>query len=294
MPLVPMTELLARARAGRYAVGYFESWDLASLQAVVDAAEETASPVIMGFSGDFLADPRRLAAERLPIYGAAGVVACEAARVPCSFIYNESPVLESVYDAMDCGFNVVMYSDHDVPRGELVDRVRDVALEAHPRGVSVEAEYDVLPFGAVDAEPPLSDPDEAAEFVRSTGVDALAVSVGNVHVLMSGKVVLDCGLVGRIAERVPAALVLHGGTGMDHASLREAIDAGISKVNYGSVLKQSFLDAVHGTLSRTRDLTNPHARLGDGSATDILVAGRSAVRAEVAALMEVLGCCGRA
>ena len=292
--MVSLPSLLEAARQGGYAVGYFESWDLGSLQAVLDAAEETSSPVIVGFNGEFLTDVNRLAPERLRIYGALGETACETASVPCAFIFNESPVLASVYEAADCGFNVVMYSDHRLGRDELVGRVRDLTSTVHAKGVAVEAEYDELPFGRPEDEAPQTDPDEAAEFVANTGVDVLAVSVGNVHVMTDAKAALDVQRVARLAEAVPAALVLHGGTGIDEGSLREAIAAGIAKVNYGTVLKVAYLRAVDDKLAATRQLTNPHARLGSGLDTDVQMAGRLAVRDEVRKIMQVLGSCGQA
>ena len=292
--MASLPSLMTSARLRGYAVGYFESWDLGSLQAVLDAAEETSSPVVVGFNGEFLTDANRLAPERLKLYGALGKAACEAAPVPCALIFNESPVLESAYEAADCGFNVVMYADHRLSRDELVERLRDLTLAAHGRGVAVEAEYDELPFRRPEDDAPLTDVEEAIEFVAGTGVDALAVSVGNVHVMTDGKATLDVQRVARLAKGVPAALVLHGGTGIDESSLREAIAAGVTKVNYGTVLKATYLRAVEDKLAATCRLTNPHARLGSGLDTDVLMAGRLAVHEEVRKIMQVLGCCGQA
>src|SRR4029453_14734242 len=83
--------MLAAARAGGYAVGYFESWNLESLQGVLDAAGQTRSPVIVGFNGDFLRGPSRATMERLELYAALGRAACDAAKVPCALIFNECP-----------------------------------------------------------------------------------------------------------------------------------------------------------------------------------------------------------
>src|SRR5262249_18270314 len=91
MPLEAIGPMMRRAVEGGYAVGYFESWNLESLQGVVDAAEMTGSPVILGFNGDFLSRPNRLTAERLAWYAALGRAAAESARVPCGLIFHESP-----------------------------------------------------------------------------------------------------------------------------------------------------------------------------------------------------------
>src|SRR5262245_59014902 len=99
------------AQRGGYAVGYFESWNLESLQGVVDAAEATGSPVILGFSGVNLPDPRRELPERLELYAALGRAACADAVVPTALLFNESPYLDEVARALDLGFNLVMFAD---------------------------------------------------------------------------------------------------------------------------------------------------------------------------------------
>lgn len=93
MPLSDVRAMVAAAQVGGYAVGYFEAWNLESLQGVVDAAEQTRSPVIIGFNGDFLSRPDRLTAERLSIHAAMGRAVAEEADVPVPF----SPVLENAY-----------------------------------------------------------------------------------------------------------------------------------------------------------------------------------------------------
>lgn len=294
MPLVPLSKLLDPARAGGYAVGYFESWDLESLQAVIDAAESSAAPVIVGFSGEFLTNPERTVPERLSIYGAAGRAACEAATIPCSLLFNECPVLESVYEATEAGFNIVMHVDPGAERDALVDRVRALVAHAHDRDIAVEGEFDELPMHRPADQAHATDPGEATRFVEATGVDALAVSVGNVHIMTDGSEAVDADAVSRLADAVPAHLVLHGGTGIEATSLREAVSAGITKVNYGTVLKQAYLRVTAEALDATSDIDNPHDRLGSGGPSDITAAGRSAVTAEVARLINVLGCAGQA
>src|SRR5450432_4090548 len=90
MPLQPIPDIIGQAMRHGYAVGYFESWNLESLQGVVDAAEETGSPVILGFNGAFLSGPRH-ATERLSWYAALGRAAAESSTVPCGLIFNECP-----------------------------------------------------------------------------------------------------------------------------------------------------------------------------------------------------------
>ena len=111
MALAPIGQLMHHAARGRYAVGYFESWSLDSLAGVIDAAERTRSPVIVGFNGDFLSRPDRLAAERIRWYGALGRAAAESASVPVGVIFNECARDEAVRTAIESGFNLVMSAD---------------------------------------------------------------------------------------------------------------------------------------------------------------------------------------
>ncbi len=178
---------------------------------------------------------------------------------------------------------------------EYAERVSDLTAFAHEHGVAVEAEVGELPCGASDASQAggsLTDPELAAEFVAATGVDLLAVSVGNVHIKLDGSEELDLRRLEQVRGRVPVPLVLHGGTGIAADSLREAIALGVAKVNYGTYLKQAYLEAMRAALDR--DCAQPHRLLGMGGTEDILVAGRLAVRDAVLERIGVLGCCGRA
>ena len=133
MPLVPIDLLMQRCHKCRYAVGYFESWNLESLQGVLDAAEQTRSPIIVGFNGDFLSRVGRCAVERLTLYGALGKTAAESATVPCCLIFNECPNDAWVLDAADAGFNLVMPVAPGAPYHEYVHRVRRIVGHCHAR-----------------------------------------------------------------------------------------------------------------------------------------------------------------
>ncbi|MFO0906995.1 MAG: class II fructose-bisphosphate aldolase [Isosphaeraceae bacterium] len=295
MPLEDVRRMIARAAAGGYALGYFESWNLESLQGVVDAAEETRSPTIVGFNGAFLTDPGRISRERLAWYAALGKAAAASATVPCGLIFNECPYDGQVSAAVALGFNLVMPADPSASLEEYTERVARLTELAHARGVAVEAELGELPAGSPGhghGAGASTDPDQAAAFVEATGVDLLAVSVGNVHVKLDGAQTLDLGLLERIRARTRVPLVLHGGTGIDPDSLRAAIALGVVKVNFGTYLKQHYLRTIRAHLDR--DCADPHRRLGMGGDDDIMVAGRRAVREAVLERIGLLGCCGQA
>jgi ketose-bisphosphate aldolase len=293
MPLTPINELVQNAREHRYAIGYFESWNLESLQGVLDAAETTRSPIIIGFNGEFLSRPDRNQSERLECYAGLGKAAATSASVPCGLLFNECPDDAWVRSAVLAGFNLVMPADPLATEEDYSRRVAGLTEFAHRYGAAVEAEIGRLPSGL--AETPhgfLTDPELAARFVRESGVDLLAVSVGNVHVLIKGEQDLDLDRLSQICSRVAKPLVLHGGSGISATSLREAIALGVTKVNYGTYLKQRYLSAVRTRVAA--DLDNPHQLLGMGGDHDVMVAGRLAVRDAVLERIGTLGCCGKA
>jgi len=103
MPLTPIRELIRDARENHYALGYFESWNLESLQGVLDCAEETRSPIILGFNGEFLSRPGRKVPERLRCYAELGRAAASYASVPCGLIFNECPRDDWIREAIIAG-----------------------------------------------------------------------------------------------------------------------------------------------------------------------------------------------
>jgi ketose-bisphosphate aldolase len=295
MPLRPISHLVQHAREHRYALGYFESWNLESLQGVLDAAEATRSPVIIGFNGEFLSRPDRKALERLRIYAELGKAGAACASVPCGLIFNECPDDEWVRNAVLAGFNLVMPADASASYEDYSRRVAALTTFAHRYDVAVEAEVGHLPFGTsreAGNGSHLTDPELAARFVQDTGTDLLAVSVGNVHVMVKGEQDLDLERLGQIRRQVDKPLVLHGGTGISAGSLREAIKLGITKVNYGTYLKQRYLRAMRAAVAI--DTANPHEVLGIGGDRDVMITGRFAVRDAVLERIGTLGCCGKA
>ena len=287
MPLQSVPRLMQAAEARRYALGYFESWNLESLQGVIDAAERTRSPTIIGFSGEFLSQRARATADDLTLYAALGLAAAAKAQVPCGFILNECSRDAWVERAISAGFNLVMPSDPNVARREYQQRVARLAQLAHTRDVAIEADVE-----GEDHQDPAAYAEEASAFVAATGVDLLAVSIGNEEIRLKGRAPLDLARLAAVRQRVSVPLVLHGGTGIEDASLKEAIGLGVRKVNYGTYLKQRCLQSLRRALST--DEENPHALLGDGSATDLMVIGRRSVRDAVLERIDLLGCAGKA
>jgi len=299
MPLVPFQELLADADRGGYAVGYFESWNMESLQAVADASESTGSPVLLGFSGIFLDHSQRVVKEHLSVYAALGHEVCRRLKTPACLVYNESPHFEKVLEAIELGFGLVMFSDENLSFDQQTERVGEIVSIAHRAGVAVEGEPMVLPGvgGELSIAPDdvnLSVPRVARTFVERTGIDALAVNVGQVHLHGRSEVRLDLSRLTELRQVIDVPLVLHGGSSISRADLRAAIGRGVSKINVGSVLKRSYLGALRLALEELGGNFNPYEVIGSGLDEDVLVKGRLALQKVVEDLMCLFGSAGKA
>ena len=179
----------------------------------------------------------------------------------------------------ELGVSSVMYDASRLPYDENLDRTASVTRDLHARGMWVEAELGAIGGKGGAHDPGVrTDPGEAADFVAATAVDGLAVAVGSSHAMTSQTARLDCDLVESIAAVVPVPLVLHGSSGVPLEQLREAVRAGIRKVNVGTALNLAFTGAVREALV-AEDLTDPRRYLAPA---------RDAVAAAVAQLLEAL------
>jgi ketose-bisphosphate aldolase len=288
-----MNGLLAEAQCGHYAVCYCEAWSLESFQAVVEAAEELQSPVITGFNGGFLMHPGRAKPENLAYCAALRAALCSAT-VPVAFLLNETDSFEQIEDGVRLGFNSVMVENEHLGWDEYRQLVKQVVKVAHSQDVAVEAQIGRLANSADHSAAEPADPATARAFVEETEIDALAVAVGNVHILTTGTAPIDLGALERIHDQVKVPLVLHGGTGIPLEVARSCIQLGVAKVNFGTGLKQAYLAAVREKLAAYREPMSPHPFLGMGGREDILVAGREAVKLKVKQLLHGFSSAGKA
>ena len=228
--LVTMTDILAEARKGQYAAGYFNILNLEMAEAVIDTAEALKAPVIIGIGEVLLPTTtlERAASFLLPM--------SKKARIPVCVHYDHGLTFEKCMEALKQGFTSIMYDCSTAPYEENVSRMAEMVRICHAFGASVEGELGHV--GDNDENKELmapsdfyTDPDIAADFVRRTGVDALAIAVGNAHGDYKFPPKLDFERITEIAEKTDIPLVLHGGSGLSDDDFREAIQRGITKVN---------------------------------------------------------------
>ncbi|MBI3921377.1 MAG: class II fructose-bisphosphate aldolase [Armatimonadetes bacterium] len=292
MALIPLSHLLQEARAGGYAVGYFEAWDLYSFEAVLEAAEEERSPVVLGFGG-MMMDQNWLNRFGVEPLGAYGRVMADRATVPCGFLLNEVWDLDHAVRGVASGFNAVMLNSCHLPYGENVALTRQLVEIAHPQSVQVQAELGTLPDFGGDEPGELTNPDEARDFVSATEVDCLAVSVGNVHQQITGVTTTDLARLQAIRDRVEVPLVIHGGSGFPDAQVRDVIRLGVALFHVGTVLKRAYLESASVLISSPEFRRHSYqAQVGSRKSEDFLMPGKRAIKSVVKPYMQLYGSSG--
>ncbi|SRR5579884_261568 len=247
MPLVNATPLLAQARAGGYALAAFNLDTVALVRPLIRAAVEEQAPVIIQ------AGPVGLRAAGLEALAAVVRVEANAARVPIGLHLDHGTDLEEVAACLAAGFTSVMLDGSLLAPDEKLRLTRQAVAVARARSAGVEAELGPI-AGAEEgitvaaAAARMTDPDEARAFVDRTQVDALAVSVGNVHTPPPAPVELDLDRLRQIAARVHVPLVLHGGSSVTEASLVRAVRLGVAKVNIAHVINRAFVGGARQAL----------------------------------------------
>jgi ketose-bisphosphate aldolase len=296
VPLVPLQKMLASARSGGYAVGYFEAWDACSLEAVLTAAEEESAPVILGF-GAMMVDASWLDSGGVELLGATGRSYAARSTVDVALIFNEAHTLDQALRAIEAGFNTVMIDTHSWPTETAIAAVRELCRVAHQSGMAVEGELgspaEATALGVDHSHETLTDPDEAVRFVEETSIDCLAVSVGNVHIMMDAESTIDVGRLRAIHERVDVPLVIHGGTSFPAAGVAPAIALGVAKFNVGTVLKHAFWGGLEAAVHSAGTPPDVHHLLGSHKDSDVTHLAQARMTAKVRSLIKQYGGSGR-
>lgn len=311
--LATLTSVLQKAHRGGYAVGAFNVNNLEILQAILAAAEEMRSPVIVQTSEgaveyagmDYLRAMITLGAKKT--------------RVPVVFHLDHGKNLNLVRLAIRSGYTSVMFDGSTLPYAENVKKTKQVVALARRRGVSVEAELGALKgiedlVSVSEKEAYLTDPGQAAEFVEKTGCNALAIAIGTSHgaYKFSGETNLDFNRLRAIKKNTKMPLVLHGASGVSPelverlhkdcerigdcerlegakgvspAAIKQAVSLGINKINVDTDLRIAFTAAVRETLLTDKKAFDPRKILGPA---------KTLMTEVVKEKMKLFGCAGRA
>lgn len=228
--LVNMNEILLPAKEGGYGVGFFNAVNVEMARAIIETAQELRAPVMVGTAEVLLP---AMALERVAEYL---IPMAKKASVPVCVHYDHGLTFEKCMEALKLDFTSVMYDCSTASYEENVEQVAEMVKICHAMGVTVEGELGHVGdnAGAGKLENPsdyFTDPDTAADFVTRTGVDALAVAVGNAHGDYAFPPKLDFERIQVISEKTDLPLVLHGGSGLSDQDFQRAVKLGVSKVN---------------------------------------------------------------
>ena len=279
MGLVNTVELLNHADRHEYAVGAFNIVNLEFLNGILDASEAMHSPVILN-----IAEVHFSYVNIEQITPAIKYMA-DSARVPVVLNLDHGLSFETVVRALRCGFSAVMYDASRKPFEQNIEETRLVVKMAHAVGVSVEGELGRVGGGESGVRAArakreyFTDPAQAERFVAETGIDALAVSVGNVHGFYDGDPELDFDLISEIHNRTGIPLVLHGGSGISDDDFRRAVRCGIRKINFFTEMSKLATEHIREVLASSGDVLLP----------DILREAEAKIREVVMERMRVLG-----
>ena len=226
--LVNLNDVLKKAQEGKYGVGLFNTTDSDMLQAVIEAAEELNSPVVIG-TAEVL-----LPYGELKLIAPSIIAAAKRAKVPVVVHYDHGLTFDKCMEALQLGFSSVMFDGSAKDYETNLAQTREIVKIAHSFGASVEGEIGHVgqaSDGDESLENMYTTPEEAKEYIDATGVDALAIAIGTAHGVYKKKPMLNIERLKDIRAAVDTPLVLHGGSGLSDDDFKDTIKEGIAKVN---------------------------------------------------------------
>lgn len=282
--MIASTDILKIADKEGYAVPAFNYSDIWDLQAIVEAAEEEQAVVMV------MACPLVIDTMGMKMNAAIGQIIMEESKTPVLLHLDHCDSVETCLHAIDCGFRSVMIDASQDVLEDNIDKTKQVVDYAHARGVIVEAELGRILGRGVDGdfgEGPdfLVDPQECVEFVKRTGVDSLAVGIGSAHGFYKGKPELNFQRLKEVNDLIDIPLVLHGGTGIPEEDVRRAIAGGMRKVNVGTIINHTYMNAVRTELNNSA---------GNLYTVEGLKPVKEQIKAVVKEWIRVCGCSGKA
>lgn len=280
MALVSMKEMMIKGKKEGYAIGQFNLNNLEYTQAILQAAEEEKSPVILGVSEGAA---RYMGGFNTVVNMVKGLMEDYGTTVPVAIHLDHGSSFEKCKEAIDAGFSSVMIDASSKPLEENIAITKEVVEYAHARGISVEAELgvvggqedDIIADGVIYA-----DPAECKELVEKTGIDCLAPALGSVHGPYQGEPNLGFEEMEVISGQSDLPLVLHGGTGIPLKDIQRAISLGTAKINVNTENQIEGTKAVRETLANNPEAYDPRK---------YLTPMRDAIKASVIAKMREFG-----
>lgn len=284
MALVSSTPMLKAARAEGYGIGAFNVHTLEMLQAVVEAAEETQSPLILQST---VGTVKHLGADYI---AAAARTAAQRSSIPIALHLDHCTDFDLIVQCIRAGYTSVMIDASMHPFEENVRLTARVVEVARAAGVNVEAELGKVggvedDIVVAEHEALMADPEECAVFVERTGVPTLAPAIGTAHGIYKGEPKIDFDRIGRIASKVALPLVLHGGSGIPEEQVKRCVALGMAKMNIATEIRIIFSNAIKEVFRENPEENDPRK---------YMIPAKAAVKAAAMEKMRMLGCVGKA
>lgn len=241
MALCRMKDLLSDAMINNYAVGAFNVGSMEMVIGAVRAAEKMRSPIILQVA------EHRLPSSPLHLIGPIMVEAARKASVPVCVHYDHGMTPEIIRQAIGIGFTSVMFDGSHYELSENIKRTRSISDMAHEHNVDCEGEVGRVggsEDGSEDISMSITTLDDAEMFAKLTGVDAMAIAIGNAHGNYRNKPNIQFDRLYEISQAVNIPLVLHGGSGIDDVDIRKCIHNGIRKINIATSITNQVIDGV--------------------------------------------------
>ena len=239
--LVNMRNLLSDAQKGNYAVGSFSVANMEMVLGVLKAAEELCAPAILQIA------EVRLKQSPLELIGPLMVAAAKHAKTPVAVHFDHGKTEKKIRMALELGFTSVMFDGSHLPLEENIAETKKIVSMAKQYGAATEAEIGCVggsEDGSEDIAINCTKPDDAVYFAGETGVDALAIAIGNAHGNYKSEPKLRFDILEECAKKVRAPLVLHGGTGISLEDFRRCAKTGIKKINIATATFDSVEKSV--------------------------------------------------
>jgi len=240
--LVSMRDLLLKAQKGHYAIANFCIWNIEMLEGVMDACEANEAPTILSFGSGFLQNTD------IDHFAPILLSYAKSSKLPVVVHWDHGRSFEIVSHAVDLGFNSLMIDGSAYSFEENISRTKQVVDKFKPLGYTIEAELGHV-GNETDYEKALAsysytDPSMVAEFVERTGIDSLAVAIGNQHGAYSAPPKINFDILEKVRSSVDIPLVLHGASGINDEDVRRAISLGVTKINIHTELCEAALTAI--------------------------------------------------
>ena len=277
MTLSNMNDLLLTAKKNSFAVGYFEAWDMYSLEAAAIAAEKENAPIVLGFGG-MTVNQNWLGNFGIEPLGKYAKKVAENLKVPASVYLNEVYDFNHIVKGIESGFNAVLFNSSHLSLEKNIIETKKVVEFAHKNKAHVQGEVGSLPeFESNEDTSLLTNPNIAKQFVDETKIDFLGVSIGNVHMHSKGKYTPNLKLLREIQKKIELPLVIHGTTGFPENKISDAINSGVAMFQVGTILKENFYNSVKNAIINSDTIDNIHDYVGSRKKTDFLEIGKNKI-----------------